>query len=107
MRNERSSIAWYDQHARTLFKELEGNERDWQTPCCTQFAVHRDQIRKRSWEFYANLYDHLMEPGRYEPAHDVPGHHFEMMWVKFLGSTCPGTQHCLEHNNLGNPWKHA
>lgn len=105
--NEASAIAWYKEREHTLFQELQPLKQDWQTPCCGQFAVHRDQIRKRPWSFYANLYDHLMEPGRYQVAHDVPAHYLEMMWVQLLGSMCPDTQHCLEHNGLGNPWRHA
>jgi len=98
MLGEQSTVNWYNQNA-GLFGELGKHipQPRWTTPCCAQFSVHRDEIRQKSWQFYADLYEHTMSPeNKYITGNDIPGHMFEMMWAKIFSSTCPGEDLCAE-----------
>lgn len=96
--NEPNVVRWVRAHMH-LLTDIHVPQ-TWTSPCCAQFAVHRDQIRSKPWGFYARLYDHAVKPGNYPVVSEIPGVYFEMLWVLLLGSMCQGLDHCKEHASL-------
>lgn len=89
------SVAWY-QKTEPLWSEIHFPPANWQTPCCAQFGVTREEIITKTWKFYADLYDYIMAEGAWQEGSDVPGHYYEYMWAKMFDFRCPGTDLCLE-----------
>jgi len=64
------------------------------TPCCSQFAVSRDQVRKRPQSDYLRYRRWLLET---ELGSDISGRVMEYMWHMFFGKDpiwCPSLHEC-------------